>query len=263
MAEEMAVVVATTGATATVTEPSAGVQWRRTIERLRIVALAGVVYGVLMIGVGSRLAMFALRLSSSRGVRGLQSDDDFEIGRFTFGGSYNLAHLGAAVGMIGVAVYPLVASWLIGPAWFRRLTLALGSGAVVGSMLVHADGVDFTLLGPTWFAVGLFVALPAVFAAFLGDAIAYAERRQAWWNRPERGARRFIVPVLCVALFPGSAFALAIIALASIMSAVLFGSREWAELRGRLLFGLVVRACWLGVALLGLQALVSDVQALR
>jgi hypothetical protein len=55
----------------------------------------------------------------------------------------------------------MVAPWLIGPTRFRRLTTGLASAAVVGSMLVHADGVDFTLVQPVWlfFAVAGLVAL--------------------------------------------------------------------------------------------------------
>jgi hypothetical protein len=38
---------------------------------------------------------------------------------------------------------------------------------VVASQIVHADGVDFVLLGPLWLAVALFVLVPAVYAALL------------------------------------------------------------------------------------------------
>ena len=42
---------------------------------------------------------------------------------------------------------------------------------VVGSMLIHADGVDFTVLKPTWLAVGLFIALPALSALTIAAAV--------------------------------------------------------------------------------------------
>jgi len=38
---------------------------------------------------------------------------------------------------------------------------------VVGAALVHTDGVDFRLLGPPWLTIGLFVAIPGVYAALL------------------------------------------------------------------------------------------------
>ena len=93
-------------------------------------------------------------------MRGVKSDDGFVIGQVTLAGTYNLLLLGAIVGIIGAAAYLMVAPWLIGPNWFRRLTTGLAAAAVVGSMLVHADGIDFTVLKPTWLAIGVFVALP-------------------------------------------------------------------------------------------------------
>ncbi len=89
------------------------------LEQIRVLVVAGIGTGAIVVGVGSRLAMLALRLTSPDSVIGRQSDDDFTIGEFTLGGSYNLLLLGAAVGIIGVAAYQCVAPRLIGPLWFR------------------------------------------------------------------------------------------------------------------------------------------------
>lgn len=88
-------------------------------ERLWILVVAGISTGVVVVGVGSRLAMLVLRLTSPDRVHGLTSDDGFVIGRFTFGGTYNLLLLGAAIGVIGAATYRAVSPWLSGPAWSR------------------------------------------------------------------------------------------------------------------------------------------------
>lgn len=132
----------------TETEESTSEVRQRLVEEMRILIVAGIPVGVLVVGVGSRLAMLLLRITSPDRVRGVTSDDGFIIGQFTVGGTYNLLLLGATVGIIGAGAYQMVAPWLIGPTWFRRLTTGLASAAVVGSMLVHADGVDFTLLNP-------------------------------------------------------------------------------------------------------------------
>ena len=101
-------------------------------------------------GVGGRLAMFILRLTSDPSLHGLKTDDDFTIGQVTLGGTYNLVIVGAAAGFIGAVAYVAVAPWLIGPTWFRRLTVGLTAGALGGSALIHSDGIDFNLLeGPT------------------------------------------------------------------------------------------------------------------
>ena len=85
------------------------------LELVRIAVVAGVSGGILVIGLGSRLAMFVLRVTSPDYVVGIASDDGFEIGRTTLSGSYQLLALGAVVGVIGALGYVAVAPWLIGP----------------------------------------------------------------------------------------------------------------------------------------------------
>ncbi len=224
-------------------------------ERLWILVVAGIPIGVVVAGIGSRLAMLVLRLTSPDHVVGLTSDDGFEIGRFTLGGTYSLLLLGAAVGVIGAAAYRAVAPWLLGPVWFRRCTVAVASGVVVGSTLVHADGIDFRVLKPMWLAIALFVALPAVF----GWAIAVAVDRVADRGLPA-GRRRWVLPALLVAAFP---FVILIVAFAAIVLAV------WVTVRSGFdsddvptAAALAIRAGWLAIVVLGLVALVGDIRAL-
>ncbi|HEY7626101.1 MAG TPA: hypothetical protein VH761_03495, partial [Ilumatobacteraceae bacterium] len=68
---------------------------------MRVIVVGGVATGAVVVGLGSRLAMLILRLTSPHRVRGVTSDDGFVIGRVTLGGTYNLMQLGAAVGVIG------------------------------------------------------------------------------------------------------------------------------------------------------------------
>ena len=169
------------------------------LDGMRVIIVAGVAAGVAFVGIGSRLAMMALRFTSPDHVRGIQSDDDFTIGKFTIGGTYNLLIIGAAVGMIGAMAYQGVARWLIGPTWFRRLTVGLASGAVGGSMLVHGDGIDFRLLKPMWLAIGLFVALPMLFGAMIGPIVDAVDRPDSW---TARGSRQFFLPGVAIVCFP-------------------------------------------------------------
>lgn len=135
------------------------------VELIRIVLLSGLVVGVLVAGPALRLSMFVLRLTSPDTVIGVESDDGFIIGEVTFGGTYNLFMLSAALGIIGAAVYVLVSPWLIGPQWFRSFTFAFTAGVFVGSAVIKDEGVDFHVLEPTWLAIGMFVAVPALMAA--------------------------------------------------------------------------------------------------
>lgn len=233
--------------------------FRSVAEQLRVLVVAGIPTGVIVVGVGSRLAMLALRLTSPDAVIGVQSDDDFTIGRFTLSGTYNLLFIGALVGVLGAAAYQWVAPWLIGPTWFRRFTVAASAGAVVGSLLIHADGIDFRLLQPTWFAIGLFILLPALFGAAIGASVDRVRRAASITTG---GWRRWILPVALVAPFPPTALLLAVatpIYVVWLILCDLVGMRRLVTSRPE---RVVAQACWLAVAVLGLLALVGDIRAL-
>ena len=101
-------------------------------ELLRVLVVAGVPLGVVVAGLGGRLAMLVLRLTSPDVVLGQETDDGFVIGEITMAGTYNLLVLGAAVGFIGAAAYVAVAPWLPSGVLRARLFLLLPSalGAV-------------------------------------------------------------------------------------------------------------------------------------
>ena len=229
---------------------------RAVAEELRILVIAGVATGVLVIGVGSRLAMMLLRVTSGAPVHRLKSDDGFIIGRFTLSGSYNLLLLGATAGVIGAGAYQWVRPWLLGPPWLRSVSLALGSGAVVGSMLVHSDGIDFRVLRPTWLAIALFVALPAAFAAAIGRAVDAVDRTA---SQTRRGAKRFIVPAAAAVMFPLALFPLAFAVPVLIFWVGVRNQPGFRRLVERRAFRFAARTAWLGVAVVGLAALLGDI----
>ena len=232
---------------------------RRFREGMRVLIVAGIPAGVLLVGVGSRLAMLLLRVTSPDRVRGVTSDDGFTIGRVTLAGTYNLLQLGAVVGIIGAAAYLIVAPWLIGPLWFRRVTTGLASAAVVGSMLVHADGIDFTLLKPTWLAIGLFVALPGLFGALIGPVVDAVRRSQ---TRTNGGRRRWLFPILATVSFPATVPVLLVAALLLGLWVLATNLACVQKVRSAGPYALVVRSLWLLVAVAGLVGLVNDAQAI-
>jgi hypothetical protein len=229
------------------------------LGQLRVIVVAGIAAGVVLVGAGSRLAMLLLRLTSPDEVRGVTSDDGFTIGEVTLFGTYNLLNLGAAVGLIGAFAYWLVAPWLIGPRWFRRFTTGLAAGAIAGSMLIHADGVDFTALQPTWLAIGVFVALPAMFGYMIGVAVDAVEDEESWINR---GRRRSILPFVLPVLFPVSIFVLLVVTLALLVCWRLRALPIVQRISVAKPYGFAVRSTFLLIAALGFWALVGDIQAL-
>jgi hypothetical protein len=143
--------------------------------------VAGSLAGAVIGGIGGRLAMLTLRLTTPDLPVGLISDDGFEIGVFDLRQSLGLyagmAAIGAGFGLLYAALRELL------PRRGRLLLYGLFGAAVGGANFVHTDGVDFTLLEPRWFAVASFVALPGLAAAALA---ALVERADAWtpWGCP-------------------------------------------------------------------------------
>ncbi|QIK67868.1 hypothetical protein G7072_17300 [Nocardioides sp. HDW12B] len=115
---------------------------------------------------GGRLAMMLLA-ATNPGMGGLTSDDGFMIGRFTLLGSLNLLLVGGLLGALGAVVYAALRGLVVGPTWFRVLSVGVGPAVVVGEQLVHTDGVDYRLLGNPGLGVALFMLIPGVYAALL------------------------------------------------------------------------------------------------
>lgn len=134
------------------------------VRRLSAVTAAGGLLGLLVGGVGGRLAMSLLaRLNPE--VSGVVSDDGFTMGRIT-GATFSLLLLGTLLGVVGAGIYFVLRHLMVGPRWFQVLSVSVGPAVVVGSQVVHTDGVDFTL-DPLLLAVGLFVLVPGVYGALL------------------------------------------------------------------------------------------------
>ena len=145
------------------------------LRRLSAVTLAGALLGLVVGGVGGRLAMMLLARLNPDFI-GTTSDDGFAIGHLTTD-TLDLLVVTTLIGVFGAGVYFAVRGLMVGPRWFQILSVSAGPAVVVGSMLVHVDGVDF-MLDPAWLAIAVFVAIPGVYAALL---TVVAER----WLTPE------------------------------------------------------------------------------
>ncbi|MGE5225530.1 MAG: hypothetical protein ACM3OO_01500 [Planctomycetaceae bacterium] len=122
----------------------------------------GFVCGVLIGGVGGRLAMLLLRLTSDPALRGVTTDDGFTIGRVS---SETIFLLGVTtgLGMVGGVLYLVVRGWI--PPRLRVASMTAFFGLVGGAGLISPHGLDFNALGPLPLAVALFVAIPAAYGA--------------------------------------------------------------------------------------------------
>ncbi len=153
-------------ATTAVDQTGWGTSALQSARRLAVITAAGALLGLLVGGVGGRLAMMLLaRLNPE--ATGVISDDGFRMGQFTLRDTLSLLLVAVAFGVAGAGVYAVVRGLLIGPRWFQITSVAAGPAVVVGAAIVHTEGVDFQLLEPAWLAISLFVAIPAAYAALL------------------------------------------------------------------------------------------------
>ncbi|GIH04050.1 hypothetical protein Rhe02_21170 [Rhizocola hellebori] len=159
-----------------------GIEWAR---RLAVAALAGGIAGLVAGGVGGRLFMLVLaRLNP--GATGVPSDDGFTMGRLTFAGTLNLLVVATVLGVIGGLVWVAIRGLRFGPLWWRRVSMPIGATLVIGAMMVHSDGVDFTLLDPPLLAVGLSLSVPllaSTLVTWLGDRW-IGSARTVWQRMP-------------------------------------------------------------------------------
>jgi hypothetical protein len=140
-------------------------------RRVCLGVLAGAIAGLVACGIGGRLFMSALA-ALNPDVAGIKSDDGFTIGQVTLSGTANLLFVTTVIGAVGGLVWVAVRGLRFGPAWWRAVSMPLAATLVIGDQVVHADGVDFTLLEPAALAVGFTLAAPAlatVIATVLGD----------------------------------------------------------------------------------------------
>jgi hypothetical protein len=144
--------------------------WRQPAElavrRLAACTAAGALSGLLVAGAGGRFAMFVLAQANPK-AQGMESDDGFVMGQFTMAGTLNLLVVGTVIGILGGGVYFVLRGLMIGPRWFEILSISGAAAVVVGSMLIHADGVDFILLEPPLLPIAMFVAIPGIYAVLL------------------------------------------------------------------------------------------------
>ena len=146
---------------------------------------AGFTCGLLIGGVGGRLAMLLLRVTSDPALHGVKTDAGFTIGRFSTETIFLLG-VTAGLGIAGGLFYLIVRGWI--PERLRVLAMTAFFGLVGGGGLISPHGLDFTALEPLSLAVAMFVAIPVAYGAsmpwlterLLREGSTMRTRRWAW-----------------------------------------------------------------------------------
>ncbi len=140
----------------------------------------GALVGGLIGGVGGRIVMLILRLGSNGSVRGLDTDDGFEIGQFTSATIFLLtvtAGLGGATGVVYLAVRNGL------PRRGRAAVVGVFVAVVSGASTLDPYSLDFTILDPKPFAVASFVLLPGTATFVIAVAIEHLLSVEPWSRR--------------------------------------------------------------------------------
>ncbi|GBC87242.1 hypothetical protein HRbin12_01245 [bacterium HR12] len=164
---------------------------RRAAAALAAGALAGFLVG----GVGGRLGMLVLRLTSSPALHGAKTDDGFTIGVVS-GETTFLLGVTTVLGALGGLAYLIARSWL--PERLRPWGWGLLGALVGGSAIVRPDGIDFTLLDPLPLALAMFVAIPAAGAAVTSLLAERFLRPTSWFLRSSAALPLLLLPTLFV-----------------------------------------------------------------
>jgi hypothetical protein len=134
------------------------------VKRVALSLVGGIVCGAVVGGLGGRLAMFVLRLTSDDRIIGLQTDDDFTIGSFTSSTIF-LVFFCAFFGFFASVLYALGSGFV--PPERRVAVSAALYGVAGGAVILQPGHFDFTAVDPPFLTVALFILVPALFGAAL------------------------------------------------------------------------------------------------
>ena len=154
--------------------------------------LAGMLCGAVIGGLGGRLAMFVLRLTSDDRIRGLETDDGFEIGSFT-GSTFFLVVVTTLMGVATSLLY--LATRRFVPLRHRSLAAAIAFGALASALILQPGKFDFTAVEPPVLIVALFLLIPAAYGFALSRLV------ERWLADPDASRPWYaMLPLLILAL---------------------------------------------------------------
>jgi len=173
--------------------------------------LAGLIAGLVAGGMGSRLAMRILALTSPD-AQGDITEAGEVVGQITLEGTLFLLAAGAVLGMGGGLAYVVLRRWL--PSRGTGLVFGLLMLAISGRLLVNPNNVDFEILDPAWLGITMFALLPILFGLLI---VPLQARLEPIFTKPRSGLMTTLI--LAAGLAPlaiGGPIALIIVILVAV-----------------------------------------------
>lgn len=176
------------------------------LRALGPVCSAGIICGVLVAGFLGRFVMRVLAATSGDRAQGLLTDAEEVVGEITLDGTIGfIVFVGLGAGAITAIVLLVVRPWLHVNGATAGVMAGLASLVLLGGKDFSSENLDFSILTPTWLAVGLIVSGTALFGAALGSVAARLQKTAGgtsrFHNAPILGVIPFaLVPPVTVGL---------------------------------------------------------------
>lgn len=179
-------------------------RWRyRLVAALRSlgsVCSAGIICGVVVAGFLGRFVMRVLAATSGDGAQGVLTDAEQVVGEITLSGTIGfIVFVGISAGAIVAIVLLVARPWLHISGAAAGVITGLVPLVLLGGSDFSSENRDFSILSPTWLAVGLIVGGTVLFGAALGSVTA---RLQQTTDGDSRFRNMSIMGVIPFALVP-------------------------------------------------------------
>jgi hypothetical protein len=131
----------------------------------RIIATmaAGIVSGAIVGGIGSRVVMRVLAITSAPQATGILTENGNRVGEITTAGTIALITAGVAIGMLGALTWLVTRRWIPGRRWGKGLLFGFVLLCLGGGFLIDPKNADFAHLRPASLAVMMFALLFPLF----------------------------------------------------------------------------------------------------
>lgn len=127
-------------------------------------SLSGIVVGIVVGGLGSRLVMRLSAIAAGSTVQGVTTANGNRVGEITLSGTIALIVFGGLfTGILGGLLYASLRPWLVRFGRWRGLVFGVGLLGLAGSLILDQANSDFVILRPALLNVAMFAALFVIF----------------------------------------------------------------------------------------------------
>ncbi len=138
--------------------------------------VAGAASGVIVGGIGSRLAMRILAVINSEKA-GLETENGNIVGKITADGTVSLVvFVGIFAGVLGGLLYVAMRRWVPGSGLWKGLAYGVILFLLFGSIVIDKHNTDFMRLGPRPVSVTFFALLFPLYGTLLSPLVERFDR---------------------------------------------------------------------------------------